>query len=217
MRSRTGRRLYPWGDSFDKARGNTRESGIGATTPVGRYPSGASPYDAQDMAGNVWEWTSSLYQAVSYSQNDGREDRNSTENRVLRGGSWGVDARDARAACRYRRRLDVLVDDNGFRLAVARGAGWFIMIHCKCSYFLLSKYRSDGLSLLMNNDKTHARSARNFGRFWRPRRIARHRLVPRRCYGRLPPSRPVLPRWPGVPAHPHARAGPVIISGVYAV
>ncbi len=112
-------RRYPWGDSFDKAKGNTRESGIGATTPVGRYPGGASPYDAQDVAGNVWEWTSSLYKSYAYNQNDGREDRNSTENRVLRGGSWVSGARLARAAYRNHGRLDGLVDYVGFRLAVA--------------------------------------------------------------------------------------------------
>ncbi len=64
-------RIYPWGDSFDTSRCNTYESGIGTTTPVGSYPasdqrrSGASPCGAEDMAGNVWEWTSSLYQTLS--------------------------------------------------------------------------------------------------------------------------------------------------------
>ena len=44
-------RIYPWGDSFDKARCNTSESGVGKTTPVGSYPardtlrSGASPFE----------------------------------------------------------------------------------------------------------------------------------------------------------------------------
>lgn len=47
--------IYPWGDAFDATRCNTQGSGIGATTPVGSYPAGASPCGAQDMAGNVWE------------------------------------------------------------------------------------------------------------------------------------------------------------------
>ncbi|HST86832.1 MAG TPA: hypothetical protein VLJ14_00535, partial [Ktedonobacterales bacterium] len=52
-------------------------------------------------------------------QNDGREDQNSTENRVLRGGSWSSVAWSARAAYRYHDRLGLLGDLNGFRLAVA--------------------------------------------------------------------------------------------------
>jgi formylglycine-generating enzyme required for sulfatase activity len=89
-------RIFPWGGIFDKARCNTKESGIGATTPVGNYPSGASLYGAQDMAGNVWEWTSSLKLPYPYITSSGREDGNSAGNRVLRGGSWNGVARTAR-------------------------------------------------------------------------------------------------------------------------
>ncbi len=39
----TDGRIYPWGDTFDKARCNTSESGIRTTTPVGGYPSGRKP------------------------------------------------------------------------------------------------------------------------------------------------------------------------------
>ena len=52
---------YPWGNTFDKNKCNTSESGKGGTTPVGLYsPQGNSPYGCADMAGNVWEWTHSL-------------------------------------------------------------------------------------------------------------------------------------------------------------
>ena len=92
---------YPWGDEWDPARCNTKESGREDTMPVGRYPEGASPYGLLDMAGNVWEWTSSLYWAYPYQADDGREDHTTPESRVLRGGSW-LDFHDsARAA--YRR------------------------------------------------------------------------------------------------------------------
>jgi formylglycine-generating enzyme required for sulfatase activity len=115
-------REYPWGNHFDQNRCNTHETGIGGTTPVGSYvagrqiifptgerqtlQSGASPYEVEDLAGNVWEWTESRYD-------------NSTENRVLRGGSWNDDAGVARAAYRDVN-LPVVVDDLvGFRLVCA--------------------------------------------------------------------------------------------------
>lgn len=49
-------RPWPWGASFDERRCNSAEALMGSTMPVGRYPDGASPFGARDMAGNVWEW-----------------------------------------------------------------------------------------------------------------------------------------------------------------
>lgn len=92
---------------------------MGATTPVGSYPTGASPYHVQDMADNVWEWTSSLYQPYPYRKNDGRENLDSIDNRVRRGGSWNVYPLNARAAFRGGDGPDSLLFDGGFRLARA--------------------------------------------------------------------------------------------------
>lgn len=87
MRGRDGLRC-PWGHRFDPARANTLEGRLMATTPMSVYPDGVSPLGVWDGAGNVWEWTSSLYRPYPYRPDDGREDESSPGNRVLRRGSW---------------------------------------------------------------------------------------------------------------------------------
>jgi formylglycine-generating enzyme required for sulfatase activity len=111
-------RMYPWGNEWDTTRANTSDSGPGHTTAVGSYSNGGSPYGVQDMAGNVWEWTSTVYQEYPYIQEDGREHLASTSNRVLRGGSWGSNLRHARAAFRSDLRIDGFFDNGGGRLVV---------------------------------------------------------------------------------------------------
>ncbi len=102
-------RKYPWGDTFDSSRCNTNESKIGSTTSVTRYEAGKTPYGCYDMAGNVWEWTSTLWR--------GGEDPNAEGSRVLRGGSWFNTAENARTSNRFR--LDPVSRSNyfGFRCA----------------------------------------------------------------------------------------------------
>ena len=105
------KRDYPWGDTFDPARCNTAELGLGGTTPVGIFPGGASPYGVLDMSGNVWEWTRSLWGKgwekpsfkYPYNPKDDREDLEAPANipRVLRGGSFGNVRGFARCAVRY--------------------------------------------------------------------------------------------------------------------
>lgn len=59
---------YPWKDHNDCSFANYKDSKVcvGDTTEVGKYPKGASPYGALDMAGNVWEWISDWYSATYY-------------------------------------------------------------------------------------------------------------------------------------------------------
>ena len=98
----TDGRLYPWGDEPpDKTRCNHGRH-VGHTTPVGQYsPRGDSPYGCADMAGNVWEWTQSLYVDYPYEASDGREDLEASGRRVRRGGSFVDDGKVVRCACRY--------------------------------------------------------------------------------------------------------------------
>ncbi len=51
----TDGRKYPWGDQWDASRANSDESRFGRPGEVGSHPTGASPYGAHDMAGNVRE------------------------------------------------------------------------------------------------------------------------------------------------------------------
>ena len=54
-------REFPWGDEWVDGLANTRELGVGTTTPVGAFPAGASPFGLLDMAGNVEEYVADEY------------------------------------------------------------------------------------------------------------------------------------------------------------
>ncbi|MDE3089164.1 MAG: SUMF1/EgtB/PvdO family nonheme iron enzyme, partial [Chloroflexota bacterium] len=96
--------VYPWSDEFDPTKANTREgeNPVNSTSSVGIYPNGASPCGALDMAGNVWEWCSTLYQEYPYRLDAKHESPEAQGNRVLRGGSWYSDVDYARGAVRSR-------------------------------------------------------------------------------------------------------------------
>ena len=114
----TDGRVYPWGHTIDTGRANYVDSKINKTSNVGSYPSGASPYGALDMAGNVTEWVSDWYDG-SYYQNSPSKNPKGTDSgtqRVVRGGFWFDDARYLRSS--FRDRNDPTSRDNsigGFR------------------------------------------------------------------------------------------------------
>jgi formylglycine-generating enzyme required for sulfatase activity len=123
--------IYPWGNQWDEERCNSGEDDEWHTTPVGAYPEGASPYGLQDMAGNVWEWTRSLwgeddYRAsfkYPYDPEDGREDLEAGGFHVLRGGSFYFDRTAVR--CAFRGGPDDSFSDGedfGFRVVVSPGS-----------------------------------------------------------------------------------------------
>lgn len=112
-------RIFPWGDTFDKSVCNSSESGLRKTMPIGTMPNGAARCGAQDLAGNIWEWTSSIFKHYPYAEHDGRESAESAERRVLRGGSWVNASRNSRGACRLPEKPHAAYDNFGYRLVLA--------------------------------------------------------------------------------------------------
>jgi formylglycine-generating enzyme required for sulfatase activity len=109
--------IYPWSnDPPDKNRCNF-DMQVGDTTSVYRYPPAAN--GLFDMAGNVWEWTSSLYKQYPYEADD-RENLEATGERVLRGGSFYQKAKYVRCTYRNRHRPDAKVSDYGFRVCAVK-------------------------------------------------------------------------------------------------
>lgn len=58
----TDGRLWPWGNQPQGSRYNGHVQGNFAPVAVGSFPTGASPYGVMDMAGNVYEMTSSIWE-----------------------------------------------------------------------------------------------------------------------------------------------------------
>jgi formylglycine-generating enzyme required for sulfatase activity len=121
-------RSYPWGHKKAGDRANFDETGIGRRNAVGCFLGGASPVGCEELSGNVWEWTRSLWGknpgepefGYPYESTDGREDLEAGDDvaRVLRGGSFFYNSRLVRCAARNR---GIPVDryvDLGFRVVL---------------------------------------------------------------------------------------------------
>ena len=96
-------RIYPWGNEEPDINYCNFSAINKDTTPVGQYsPLGDSLYGCVDMAGNVWEWCADWYSENYYARSPQSSPPGPTggQFRVLRGGSWGYDARHARVAYR---------------------------------------------------------------------------------------------------------------------
>lgn len=78
--------------------------GYRKTAPVGTYPAGRSPFGLSDMAGNVWEWTTTRF--------PGQPDWY-----VIKGGGWGNNPYCLRATYRHGNPEDIGLDMVGFRCA----------------------------------------------------------------------------------------------------
>jgi formylglycine-generating enzyme required for sulfatase activity len=124
----TDGRIYPWGNEApDDTRLNYNQN-VKETTPVGRYGAkGQSPFGCDDMAGNLWEWTRSLWGKDAAKPEFGypyttcqteREDPQAGRDvyRVLRGGSFGSYAQGVRCAYRSRSSPSNRYGNYGFRV-----------------------------------------------------------------------------------------------------
>lgn len=102
-------RLYPWGNEFNQEFANTFENENHRTTPVTKYPEGASVYDVMDMGGNVWEWTSSVWNPQVL--------HHGLQHATLRGGSWNNESDAAQTTYRLRSLPNIWDYKVGMRIA----------------------------------------------------------------------------------------------------
>jgi len=106
---------WPWGNIFDAKLLNSDEGHAGDTTAVGKFPPEVN--GTVDMAGNVSEWTSSVFRPYPYNEADGREDAKTPGQRAYRGGSWAQTQGKALAIWRQPAPPESAFNELGFRCA----------------------------------------------------------------------------------------------------
>ncbi len=111
---------FPWGDELPtQNKANLYESYIWGPTNIGSFPEGKSHYGCQQMIGDVWEWTSSEFTGYPGFKSgfDEYNDKWFTNQKVLRGGSFGTPSKSIRGSYRNFFRLDERWLFSGFRCA----------------------------------------------------------------------------------------------------
>lgn len=118
--------VYPWGESPEPSCdlvvmdsigvGGGDGCGGGSTMAVGSKPEGASPYGAQDMAGNVKEWVLDFEGTYDPTRTDNPKGPSGGSTRIVRGGGYlSNELADFRAANRDATQAHFEVVDVGFR------------------------------------------------------------------------------------------------------
>lgn len=118
-------RRWPWGNTFrQRIKGTTIHANVWSQSdarlqPVESYPTGASPYGVQDMAGNVWEWVADWYSETFYHHSPNQNPKGPAigSRRVVRGGSWLNPEMLARCSTRIGQYPQIGTSFIGFRLA----------------------------------------------------------------------------------------------------
>ena len=116
------RRMYTWLRGELNAELANYEGGeINRTNAAGCFRAAASVYGCEEMLGNVFEWTRSLYKDYPYGPEDGREtlQRDQVDWTVVRGGSWIFSKDYMRCGARSRYLPDFDYYFNGFRVALS--------------------------------------------------------------------------------------------------
>ncbi|NDJ54510.1 MAG: formylglycine-generating enzyme family protein [Chloroflexi bacterium] len=129
--------LYPWGNDWDPTRLNgcdascaledltlmdrSLSDGYPQTAPVGRFPDGASPIGALDMAGNVAEWVADWFDAEYYGTSPPNNPAGPTSGRlrVVRGGGWNFAQNWATTTARSRFHPNTASAGIGLRCAIS--------------------------------------------------------------------------------------------------
>ena len=94
----------------------------GETTNVGSFPPNA--FGLYDMHGNVWEWCQDdCHRDYTNAPKDGSAwTSQGRDRKLLRGGSWGIDAENCRSAFRFNFNLDYNYYLIGFRVVCSGAA-----------------------------------------------------------------------------------------------
>ncbi len=103
--------VYPWRPAINEV-----DDGFRVSAPVGSFK--PNPWGLCDMHGNAAEWTRSVWRPYPYDPGDGREDSDSDEKRIIRGGSWYDRPAEATSSYRYAYHPWQRVYNVGFRVVV---------------------------------------------------------------------------------------------------
>jgi ergothioneine biosynthesis protein EgtB len=112
--------IFPWGNEQPtEQNSNLLESYHWGCTEIGSYPNGRSPSGCHQMIGDVWEWTASEFTGYPGFKTGFEEynDKWFTNQKVLRGGSFGTPKMSIRGSYRNFFRLDERWLFSGFRCA----------------------------------------------------------------------------------------------------